>query len=978
MVSIALSIVLLLPASPATAAKKAAGLRVLIFSGLNNHDWRSTTPVLVKIFKESGRFSVVDVTEQPGKMDAATFAKYDVIVNNWTPYPDTARQWPAATEKAFLDYLHNGGGFVVFHAASCSFQVWPEFQQIVAMTWKANYTAHGAYHTFRVTIEDKDHPITRGMPDFYTTDELYHNMVQMVDQKLNVVCKAFSAKEQGGTGKFEPVLVWTQAGKGRAVNMVLGHDPKAMQTGFRTLLLRSAEWAATGKVTIPLPAYWPTTATMAYAETVDPDAALQAVANYTYGQERKVLYDVEQLVIAAHTRTDPGAAAARDELAAKIAATLASHATLDAKKFLCNQISTLAMETQVPVLASLLAAQPGTSEAQVADAARGALAVVPGAAADAALLDALAKTSSTVKLGIVESLGERRTPQAVGALLTLLNDPDPAMAGGAAGALAKIGTPEVEDKLVERLSSAVGDLRLQVAEAYLKCADRRLGAGELVPATAMYARLYAPTEALPIREAALRGLILAHPQEGIPLVREALGGSDVGMLRMALQLVRGLPGNAGTTVITEQLSKAPAPIQVFLLDALAERGDPSALPAVEKAAQSEDLSVRVAALKALGVLGAASQIRYLAEQAASGADPVRHAARQSLDRLRGADVDQAMAKLAERADPNVQAELARSLEARKATGAPTGTGAREPRLREELVQHPAFRWEQTDTSITLLNHDRTVWKFNYGKETRKPYFHPVALLDGTVLTCLSPRDHHWHRALWFSWKMLNGLNYWEEDPKTGMPDGRTEVVDAKVIPGNDYSARIQLTLTYHPPDAPPLLTEKRTILVSPPDKEGRYRIDWEGTFTAGKQDVLLQGGTAGGGYAGMSARISQNTKDWRLIDSEGRVDVPGPGTAKNTHGQRARWMDFSLVDTTTGDTGGITILQHPLSLRYPTHWHNIIDDTFPFGYFSPAPLWAEPYTLPAGKTLAVRYRILIHPGRGDKGEIETEWETFSR
>jgi HEAT repeat protein len=777
------------------------------------------------------------------------------------------------------------------------------------MTWKANYTAHGTYHTFKVTIEDKDHPVTQGMPDFYTTDELYHNMVQMVDQKLNVVCKAFSAKEERGTGKFEPVLVWTQVGKGRGVNMVLGHDVKAMQTGFRTLLLRSAEWAATGKVTIPLPAFWPTTATLAYAETVDPDAALEAVANYTDGQPRKVLYDVEQLVIAANTRTDPGAPAVRDELAAKIAATLASHATPDAKKFLCQQISTLATEKQVPILASLLAAEPGTSAAQVADAARGALAVTPGAAADRALLDALPKTSGAVKLGIIESLGERRTPQAVGALLTLLNDSDPAMASGAAGALARTGTPEAESKLLEQLSTTAGDLHLQVAEAYLKCADRRLGAGELAPATAMYARLYTPNETLPIREAALHGLVLANPQEGIPRLREALGGSEMGMLRTALQLMRGLPGNAGTTAITEELSLAHAPIQVFLLDALAERGDPSALPAVEKAAQSADLSVRDAALKALGALG----------------------------------------------------------------------GEREAKtIRQELLQHPAFRWEQTDTSIALLNRDRIVWKFSYGKETRKPYFHPVALLDGTVLTCLSPRDHPWHRALWFSWKMLNGLNYWEEDPKTGLPDGRTEVVDARIIPGNDYSARIELTLTYHPPDAPPLLTENRTILVSPPDKEGRYRIDWEGTFTAGVQDVRLQGGTAGGGYAGMSARISQNSKDWRLIDSEGRQDVPGRGTAKNTHGQKARWMDFSLVDTTTGDTAGIAILQYPSSFRYPAHWHNIIDDTFPFGYFSPAPLWAEPYTLPAGKTLEVRYRILIHPGQGDAGEIEDEWKALSR
>ena len=167
--------------------------------------------------------------------------------------------------------------------------------------------------------------------------------------------------------------------------------------------------------------------------------------------------------------------------------------------------------------------------------------------------------------------------------------------------------------------------------------------------------------------------------------------------------------------------------------------------------------------------------------------------------------------------------------------------------------------------------------------------------------------------------------------------------------------------------------------MSAPDRDGRYRIDWEGTFTAGKQDVLLQGGTVGGGYAGMAARIAQTTKDWRLIDSEGRVDVPGEGLlAKNTHGQKARWMDFSVVDTATGDNGGIAILQHPSTFRYPTHWHNVIDDKFPFGYFNPAPLWAEPFTLQAGKSLKVSYRILVHPGRGSKEQLDAEWNAFSK
>jgi hypothetical protein len=376
------------------------------------------------------------------------------------------------------------------------------------------------------------------------------------------------------------------------------------------------------------------------------------------------------------------------------------------------------------------------------------------------------------------------------------------------------------------------------------------------------------------------------------------------MQRTALQLIRGLPGNAGTSVITEQLPKAPPPLQVFLLEALAERADPSALPAVEKAAQGEDESVRVAAVKTLAALGNESQVK-------------------------------------------------------------------------QPIQHPDYSWQQTASTIALFNHQHTVWQFNYGKDTRKPYFHPVALIDGPVLTGLSPRDHPWHRALWFSWKMLNGVNYWEEDPKTGLPDGLTEVLDAKVVPDRNYSATILLTLTYHTPGGPPLLTEKRKITVSAPNRDGSYRIDWEAGFTADKQDVLLQGGTAGGGYAGLSVRISQTTKDWRLIDSEGRVDLPGGPVAKNTHGQKARWMDFSVVDTATGETGGIAILQHPSTFRYPTHWHNVMDDKFPFGYFSPAPLWAEPYTLQAGKSLSVRYRILIHPGRGSRDQLDAEWTAFS-
>src|SRR5271157_3340151 len=56
------------------------------------------------------------------------------------------------------------------------------------------------------------------------------------------------------------------------------------------------------------------------------------------------------------------------------------------------------------------------------------------------------------------------------------------------------------------------------------------------------------------------------------------------------------------------------------------------------------------------------------------------------------------------------------------------------------IVHRQYSWKATDGSSALLNHGRVVWQFNYGKDARKPYFHPVALIDGTVLTCPTPRD----------------------------------------------------------------------------------------------------------------------------------------------------------------------------------------------------------------------------------------------
>ena len=285
-----------------------------------------------------------------------------------------------------------------------------------------------------------------------------------------------------------------------------------------------------------------------------------------------------------------------------------------------------------------------------------------------------------------------------------------------------------------------------------------------------------------------------------------------------------------------------------------------------------------------------------------------------------------------------------------------------------------LKWTKADASLALLNGAKLVWRLNYKRAEGKPYFHPLGTLDGTVLTDLRPKDHPWHRAVWFSWKHINGLNYWEENRRTGLSQGRTEITAVKVTPNDDYSAKIELALAHHPPDKPVVLAEKRLISVAAPDKTGRYHVDWRSTFTAGEKDVLLdrtpipgqKGGRGYGGYAGLSLRMAPATRKWQYIDSEGRKG------SRQIHGKNARWVDFS-GPVADGKAAGVAVLDHPGNPRHPSPWY--VNQGMP--YFSPALLFNESRTLEAGKSLALRYRIIVHPGRGDGEMLDKEWKAFS-
>jgi len=161
----------------------------------------------------------------------------------------------------------------------------------------------------------------------------------------------------------------------------------------------------------------------------------------------------------------------------------------------------------------------------------------------------------------------------------------------------------------------------------------------------------------------------ADDKELIDMVIEALRGDDPELQSAVIPIVRDVPGPGVTKALVQELPKLPAAGQVQLLSALGDRGDAAALPAVLDAAKSQDESVRVAALRAIGQLGNAANIAVLAEHAATSRGLEQKAAREGLYRLRGPDVDAAILQGLAAASAGVKTELIGAIGERNIAGA---------------------------------------------------------------------------------------------------------------------------------------------------------------------------------------------------------------------------------------------------------------------------------------------------------------------
>lgn len=166
----------------------------------------------------------------------------------------------------------------------------------------------------------------------------------------------------------------------------------------------------------------------------------------------------------------------------------------------------------------------------------------------------------------------------------------------------------------------------------------------------------------------LTSKVCGADDEVVDMIVELLGGPDKDMRMLALQQIREeVPGEAATKRFVALIPKLPPAVQLELIDALGERGDPVARPAILKLLKSQNEPIRVKATQALSQLANPADVPVLAQVAATGSDAERAAARQSLRQLPGNAMNAAMIKALIDAEAKQKVELMGALVDRNVT-----------------------------------------------------------------------------------------------------------------------------------------------------------------------------------------------------------------------------------------------------------------------------------------------------------------------
>ncbi|MBI3947462.1 MAG: PmoA family protein [Armatimonadetes bacterium] len=266
--------------------------------------------------------------------------------------------------------------------------------------------------------------------------------------------------------------------------------------------------------------------------------------------------------------------------------------------------------------------------------------------------------------------------------------------------------------------------------------------------------------------------------------------------------------------------------------------------------------------------------------------------------------------------------------------------------------------------------------YHFGSDWSRPFLYPVIGPYGASVTRHYPMkevegertDHPHHRSIFSAFGDVNGVNDWADVRDYG----RIVTNTFRALEQGPVYGAIRVNSSWESHSGEKLLGETRDIVIYNVPSAGRV-VDYDLVLTAVNGDVTF-GDTKEGGILGVRVASSMDAaRGGRIENSYGGVDE------KETWGKRAEWCDYS--GPVEGKWIGITVMDHPLSFRYPTYWHVRDYGLMTTNMFGLSAFYSDPsrrgeHTLKNGESLSFRYRIYIHRGDAAEGGVGAKYHDF--
>jgi len=656
-----------LPEQPAVRPEKPR--RLLVFTltkGFAHGSIPIAAETLVRMGEQTGAWEAVV------SADAAMFAPRSLAGFDAVAFDNTTGTLFEDPElrQSLLDFVAGGGGIVGIHAATDCFYDWPEFGELMG-GW---FDGHpwGANDTVTLEIVEPDHPLNaafEGRP-FTVKDEIYQFKAPYSRESLRVLLRLDVERtdmKKGGIRREDGdfAVSWVRSyGEGRVFYCSLGHrreifwNPVVLRHYLDGIQFALGDLEADATPSALL--------VDEEQEAAELEEAFEALRAYEEGASRRPLSLIGEEVRRA--LREPARKRAVEKGLLDVVED--ESATSAGRAFACRQLALIGEDDAISLSGPQVPMALGRllGDEELAHMARYALERIPGEAAGGTLARALGELEGDLLVGVINSIGERRSALDLPHLVPLREHADPRVRAAAIEALGKIGGIAAGAVLGESLDAATeaadADMEGLAMVALLHCAEGLERDGEADLAARLYRKAWESDLGRPLRLAGLRGLVGLEPIRTAPIVVGLLAQEEPAWIGIAQRLIREAPGEAGVRAIASLLPEQVPSVQGHVIGALAQRGDPAALPEVTACTESADREVARAAVRALGALGDASSVPILAALAAFGAED----ARNSLASLRGPGIDEAIVDKMAGADSYSRLELVRVLGVRRARG----------------------------------------------------------------------------------------------------------------------------------------------------------------------------------------------------------------------------------------------------------------------------------------------------------------------